>query len=52
MGCNCGGAQTPKEFVYKAADGKQTIYRTEVEARAAQIRDARAGKQPGTYSPK
>lgn len=52
MGCNCGGATAaPKGFIYTSSDGKQTEYRTEVEARAAQIREARQGKQ-GTYKAK
>ena len=42
MGCNCGG-NAVKSWVHIAPDGKQTNYKTEVEARAAQIR------QGGTY---
>jgi hypothetical protein len=53
MGCNCGGAKAaPQSFIYTAPDGKQTVYRTEVEARAAQVRDARAGKGQGSYRAK
>lgn len=42
MGCNCG-KNGVKSWVHIAPDGKQTTFRTEVEARAAQIR------QGGTY---
>jgi len=53
MGCNCGGTKTtPSQYVYTGPDGKQTVYRTEVEARAAQIRDARTKGTAGTYKPK
>jgi len=52
MACNCGGTTKASSFIYTAPDGKQTIYRTEVEARAAQIRDARAGRGAGTYKAK
>ena len=38
MGCNCGKSSAKQEFVYQ--NGKVTkVYRTEVEARAAVIRN-------------
>lgn len=43
MGCNCGGGSTQQSFVYTNPAGGQTTYATEIEARAAQIR------QGGTY---
>jgi hypothetical protein len=52
MGCNCGGTTKAQSFIYTDPKGKQTVYRTEVEARAAQIRDARAGKGQGSYKAK
>jgi ferredoxin-NADP reductase len=45
--CNCGkanGQTKGQNFVYTAPDAKKIIYRTEVEARAAQIRNG-----GGTY---
>jgi len=45
MGCNCGNKTQPKQaFVYTAPDGKRTTYKSEVQARAAQIRQG-----GGTY---
>jgi hypothetical protein len=39
MGCNCGGrGATAKEWVYSFR-GETKVYNTEVEARAAQIRN-------------
>jgi hypothetical protein len=42
MGCNCGG-QTKKEstqnFVYTGTDGRQTVYTSQVQAKAAVIRN-------------
>jgi|GEM_PF-5790732 len=39
MGCGCQGAKTkPLNYVYVSPQGKRIIYKTEVEARAAQIR--------------
>lgn len=38
MGCNCGQKSTSQQFVYTAPDGKTTTYTSEVQARAAQIR--------------
>jgi hypothetical protein len=45
MGCNCGKTKA-SQWVHIAPDGKETTYRTDVEARAAQIR------QGGTYRAK
>jgi hypothetical protein len=46
MGCNCGKAKRDQLFVYVNPTTKvKTTYRTEVEARAAQIRQG-----GGTYS--
>ena len=43
MGCNCGGRTTTnKEWVYQPPShgkGVPKVYQTEVEARAAQIRN-------------
>jgi hypothetical protein len=39
MPCNCGkSTKVAQNFVYTSPTGAKTIYRTEVEARAAQIR--------------
>lgn len=47
MGCNCGQKAQPKQaFVYTAPDGSKTTYNSEVQARAAQIRQG-----GGTYQP-
>lgn len=43
MGCNCGGRKAAKTYVYTAPSGQQTTYRTEIEARAAVMRNG------GTY---
>lgn len=39
MACNCGGKSQAKEWVYQF-NGQTKVYRTEVEARAAQIRNS------------
>ena len=44
MACGCTQKNGAKSFVYTSPDGKTTTYRTEVEARAAQIRSG-----GGTY---
>ena len=36
--CNCGGTKTAQEWVYRFR-GQSKVYKTEVEARAAQIRN-------------
>jgi hypothetical protein len=48
MGCNCGGTKTaPVKFVYThPVTGAKTVYTSEVQARAAQIRN-----KGGTYAP-
>ena len=46
MGCNCGSKGQPKvNYIYTAPGGQQTTYKSEVEARAAQIRNG-----GGTYT--
>jgi len=40
MGCNCGGnRRTNIKFVYIAPNGMKTVYNTEIEAKAAKIRN-------------
>lgn len=41
MGCNCGGQKTQPNvnYVYVSPQGERKTYRSEVEARAAQIRN-------------
>jgi predicted enzyme related to lactoylglutathione lyase len=39
MGCNCGGKTAKQKYLYTAPNGVQTTYNTEIEARAAQIRN-------------
>ncbi len=40
MGCNCGGTKTQtQQFLYTSPQGEHKVYKTEVEARAAQIRN-------------
>jgi len=47
MGCNCGGTKTTTtKWVYTAPNGRQTVYTSEVQARAAQIRN-----KGGNYVP-
>ena len=38
MACNCGGTKAAEKYIYTAPDGTQTVYTSEVQARAAQIR--------------
>ena len=40
MCCNCGKAAAQQQYLYTAPDGKQTHYTSEVQARAAQIRNS------------
>jgi hypothetical protein len=54
MACGCGGGDanknadgTPKTWVFKNDKGESQTYRSEIEARAAQIRSERAGKGAG-----
>ena len=44
MPCNCGQAKAAQKFIYTAPNGQQTTYTSEVQARAAQIRNS-----GGTY---
>lgn len=44
MGCNCSKATNQQAFQYVAPDGTVTVYTSEVQARAAQIRQG-----GGTY---
>lgn len=39
MGCNCNKATVPQGFIYISPGGTMKEYRTEVEARAAVIRN-------------
>jgi hypothetical protein len=41
MACNCQGSKTGQQqsFVYTAPDGSKKTYTSEVQARAAQIRN-------------
>lgn len=39
MGCNCGQAKAQQKFIYTDPKGNQTVYTSEVQARAAQIRN-------------
>lgn len=39
MACNCGKTAAKQKFVYTDPKGVQTIYVSEVQARAAQIRN-------------
>jgi hypothetical protein len=41
MACNCGKNRA-KKFIYTSAKGKRTEYATEVEAKAAKIKEAKA----------
>lgn len=45
MGCACGNKNQAMEFVYVDPKGKSTTYTSEVQARAAQIRN-----QGGSYT--
>lgn len=38
MGCNCNKGTAKQKFIYTAPDGSKKTYPTEIEARAAQIR--------------
>jgi hypothetical protein len=39
MGCNCGGKSANQQWLYTSPKGEHKVYKTEVEARAAQIRN-------------
>lgn len=49
MPCNCG-KNKPKSFVYTSAKGVRSTFSTEVEAKAAKIREARQSKNGITGS--
>lgn len=38
MACNCGKTAAQLEFVFTAPSGAVTVYKTEIEAKAARIR--------------
>lgn len=43
-GCGCGAGRTARqEWIYTDANGRQHTYRTEIEAKAAQVRAKGAG---------
>lgn len=43
MGCNCGGAKnSTQQWVYSGPNGT-VVYKTEIEARAAKIRNGNQG---------
>ena len=49
FGCGCGGAKAARqEWIYTDKDGKQHSYRSEIEAKAAQVR----AKGLGSVRPK
>jgi hypothetical protein len=39
MGCNCGAKNQTQQFLYVSPRGEHTVYTSEVQARAAQIRN-------------
>ena len=43
MGCGCQGNQAEQEFQYTSPKGAVKIYKKEIEARVAQIRDGGGG---------
>lgn len=44
MGCNCGGKKAGSTYwVYTNANGEQTKYATEVEAKSAWLRGSKTG---------
>jgi hypothetical protein len=43
MGCNCSKRATATKFVYVSADGKRTVHKSEIEAKAAQVRAGGGG---------
>lgn len=40
MPCNCGKANAAQKYIYTSPAGQQTVYTSEVQARAAQIRNS------------
>lgn len=53
MACNCGKNKnkTNTNWTYTAPGGGSSVFRTQVEAMAAKLRDERAGRTGGTVSP-
>ena len=49
MACGCQGASkdSPKSWVFTNSRGEQKTFRTEIEARAAQVRDQGRGSIVG-----
>lgn len=44
IGCNCGSKTAQKvNYIYTTPQGRQVTYRTEIEAKAAQIRAGGGG---------
>lgn len=44
MGCSCGSsAKFVRTYIYTSKIGEQTEYRTEVEAKAAYLRNGKTG---------
>lgn len=39
MACNCGSKSPSMKYLYTSPTGQATMYNTQVEARAAQIRN-------------
>lgn len=39
MGCNCGSKNKAQVYEYTAPDGSKVVYRSEIEAQAAKIRN-------------
>ena len=46
MGCNCGNKGGDKNFLYTAPNGSQKVYTSEIQAKAAKIRN-----KGGNYVP-
>lgn len=43
MGCNCSKKASATQFIYVAPSGKKTVHKTEIEAKAAQVRAGGGG---------
>ena len=43
MGCGCGGKNAKVNYIYTDPKGAQKTYNTEVEAKAAKIRNGNLG---------
>lgn len=46
MGCNCNKTKAATEYVYISPGGQRTTYSSELQARAAQIRNNGGTIQP------